>query len=119
MTEINSKPHQDPIHQPRRGPTDALAAALLRIEELETKIQQTATAAGEGAGVLMQRIDGMRAQLSGHEALSGRNAGQIEAIESRESALTSQASLNAQKIAALERENVSLRDRLLKLEAKS
>ena len=86
---MTTKPHQDPIHQGlRRTPSDGLAAAMLRIDELESKILKTATAAGEGDGVHLQKIQ----QL----------ANRVQDLEDRYAAAQRIHELDTQRIQALE-----------------
>lgn len=54
--ETNGKPHQDPV-QPKRPPSDGLAAAQQDIDELHKRVAQVAEATGLGDGLLRQKID--------------------------------------------------------------
>lgn len=85
MTE--GKPHQDPIAdrstKPARTPSDGLAAALNRIDELEGKILETATVTGQGAGLILKRIDELEACGKIHQARIQDLIERIEQIEER------------------------------------
>jgi hypothetical protein len=83
-TQPRTQPHQDPIHQGQRRPSDGLAAAQFDIEQLRGRVAQLAMNTGEGHGILQERIAAVERQAG---AVSDR----VEALAQRLDAVESQA----------------------------
>lgn len=70
MADNKQQPHQDPIHQGLRRPSDGLAAAQLdieqlykRIDEISARLSQCVMNAGEGDGILRKEIESLKTRL--------------------------------------------------------
>ncbi len=53
--------------RPVKAPIDGLAAAIVRIDQLESKVLEGAMAAGQGDGILLKKIDELQATLKIHQ----------------------------------------------------